>query len=526
MAAKTTDLSPEAFAEAARQFTSMDTDVYFATGDADRLDLAVAMARLSRSPDDLRFIVANEFTGNQGKAEAVTENILFNYGDDSVAQLVTLQAVVEGGSNLLTKILEWGRLASYLEQSTRYMVFDQKDLEGKYPFYTPEDLSPGDATYYDSQMALIFDAYSEAASGMTDYLHQIMEKDPELGPKQWASTLKAQACDMARMLLPAAVKSTVAIEGSAQAFENMITRMLSLSLPEARMIGDQLLYHARLVAPQYFRRVDLADRGSMTSMYLANTRTRVKEWVNELGLSESDNVVGEKVQLVDYTPKDELEIVKYVLFDASGMSIDQIDKVLSGMSDTERRSILLDYIGDRQHNRRHKPGRAFEHPHYSWELMTDYGLFRDLQRHRMVDDLRWQQLTAGHGHVEIPELAIQAGVAGQFKKAFEISEALTQFIKSRYGADTAQYATLLGHLMRWTMTENAREAYHIHELRTSSQGHPGYRRVVNQMHEEVKKVHPIIAEGMVHVDTSENPKLARLKEALNNARRARMTGQQ
>lgn len=521
----TSDLNPEIRSELEQQFTSLEEPVYFATSNANSRTVAAAMARLSRSTNDLRYIYGSEFLNDEGKDEEVINRILFEYGDDSVAQLVVMQGVVEGASNLLTKRLEWGRLGSYLEQSTRYLQFDQKDESGRYPFYTPEDFTQEQGNYFDQVTTQIFDAYSIAVRRMEEYLHEIMDKPTELSPGVWKSTLRAQACDAARALLPTSVRSTVGIVGSAQSFENLMTRLKSDELTEAQHTGEKLLHHARLVAPEYFRRVDLPDRGNVSSAYLSDQRERMKEWSSELGLNTDSTETGEHVNLVDVTPRDELEIVKYVLFDASTLSLDAIERILETKSLADKEAILRDYIGTRE-NRRHKPGRAFEHPHYSWEFITDYGIFRDLQRHRMVDDLRWQQLSTHLGHVEIPELAIQAGVEEEFKKAYELSHILYQNISEQCGPVVAQYCTLLGHMMRWVLTENARQAYHLHELRTSSQGHPGYRRIVNSMHDQITEVHPVIAEGMVHVDRSDNPNLTRLAEALRKAKKARDTGMQ
>jgi len=518
-------LSPERLAELAGSFTSLEEGVYFASEHANLRKLAAATARLSRSDGDLRRTYANEFLGEDGAEEDFVERILFAYGDDSVAQLYPMVAFTEGISNLATKKVEMPRLMSYLEQSTRYIRYDVKDEHGRYPFFTPPELCEEDARLYETKMAQIFDQYSLAVGKIEDYLHSILEKPTDLRPGQWRSTLRAQACDATRSLLPAAVQSTVGIVGSAQAFENLMYKLGSDRLTEMRDIGDHMLLGARMVAPEYFKRVDLADRGNMTKMYLGSTEMAIDEWSKELGLDGPDDVKGESVDLVDFRPEDELDIVKNILFDASGMSMSAIEKVLKMRSDNELANILRDYIGNRQ-NRRHKPGRAFEHPHYTWEFVTDYGIFRDLQRHRMVDDLRWQNLKVSHGHLDVPEVAIQAGVAECFENAYKTSEELHGLLSNKYGEEVAQYATLLGHMMRWSMTINAREAYHIHELRTSSQGHPGYRRVVNRMHDKVEKVHPIISKGMKFVDRGENPQLARLDEALRNAAKARATGKQ
>ena len=93
---------------------------------------------------------------------------------------------------------------------------------------------------------------------------------------------------------------------------------------------------------------------------------------------------------------------------------------------------------------------------------------------------------------------------------FDISLSLfSKMQKAGYDLE-AQYATLLGHKMRWKVTYNAREAMHLHELRTSPQGHPGYRKLVKQMHDKLAEVHPLIAESMKFVNKDEDPELTRL----------------
>jgi thymidylate synthase ThyX len=160
-------------------------------------------------------------------------------------------------------------------------------------------------------------------------------------------------------------------------------------------------------------------------------------------------------------------------------------------------------------NRRQKPGRALEKIHYSWDLICDYGIFRDLQRHRMVDDMQWQQLTPRYGY-EVPKLVEEAGLSELFQECFDLSLALHSELVSKGYELEAQYATLMGHKMRWKVTYNAREAFHLHELRTTPQGHPGYRKLVLEMHEKLAEVHPLMAEAMLFVNQDEDPELTRL----------------
>jgi thymidylate synthase ThyX len=192
----------------------------------------------------------------------------------------------------------------------------------------------------------------------------------------------------------------------------------------------------------------------------------------------------------------------------SYLSLEQLQTEVSSWSYEQKTEVFKAYMGERL-NRRHRPGRALEKAHYSWDLVCDYGIFRDLQRHRMVDDLEWQQLTPRYGY-DVPSLVEEAGLTDLFEECFELSLELYSRLQQEGYALEAQYATLLGHKMRWKVTYNAREAFHLHELRTSPQGHPGYRKLVLQMHEKLASVHPMLAESMKFVNTGEDEELTRL----------------
>jgi hypothetical protein len=197
-----------------------------------------------------------------------------------------------------------------------------------------------------------------------------------------------------------------------------------------------------------------------------------------------------------------------MLYENSTLSIEEIRTEVAKWPYQQKVEVISAYMGERL-NRRHRPGRALEKAHYSWDLVCDYGIFRDLQRHRMVDDLEWQQLTPRFGY-EIPELVEQAGCTDLFEECFSISLGLYSFLQENKYDLEAQYATLLGHKMRWKFTLNAREAFHFIELRTSPQGHPGYRKLTKQLYDKVCEVHPLLGEAMKFVNKDEDPELSRL----------------
>lgn len=487
--------------------TSSTDNVYAFTDKMDTLTIAAAMARLSRRGDDMRITILDEFANAGTKDAKLLQRVITAYGDDSVQQLVGQHLVVEGASNLLTKKLEWGRLAAYLEQSTRYIYFDQKDENGKYKYYTPSHFDKKTTTTYETAMDKLFDMYSELVHKLTDYV-RVNSSEPEASRDvAWQGATRAQACDAIRPVLPVATKSTVGIYASGQALESLIMHLQADDLPEAVETGNKILEHCRQTIPTFLERADKPDRGGALIAYQATTRHNVKALADKL-INNNHDGASEAVQLTSVWPRNELDLIPDMLYEHAAQPLEQIAKDVNKLSIDQKEEIFKTYVGERL-NRRHKPGRAMEKAHYSWDLVCDYGIFRDLQRHRMVDDLNWQLLTPRYGY-EVPQLVEDAGLTEMFQECFDLSlELYSQLQAAGYQLE-AQYATLLGHKMRWKVTYNAREAFHFHELRTSPQGHPGYRKLVLEMHEKLAEVHPLMAESMIFVNKGEDEKLTRL----------------
>ena len=278
-------------------------------------------------------------------------------------------------------------------------------------------------------------------------------------------------------------------------------------LVEARETGEKLLIEGRKVVPTFLERADKPDRGGAWVAYRANTKVNVGRIAKTAKLQPIKGSE-EAVELTDFWPKNEFDILPHVFYEQSSMSLNELEAATSQLDYNQKLEALKTYIGERL-NRRHKPGRAFEVIHYNFDLICDYGIFRDLQRHRMVDGLEWQNLTPFYGY-EVPKLVSDAGLEDIFESCFDLSAKLYDYLMANDLTNEAQYATLLGHKMRWKLMMNAREAYHFMELRTSPQGHPGYRKLAKQMYNKIAEVHPIIAGGMIFVNKGEDPKLTRL----------------
>lgn len=488
--------------------TDPDGPVYGFTDKISATTIAAAMARLSRSRDDLRIMILDEFAQGLGEDEKLLRRVITAYGDDSVQQLVGAHLVVEGASNLLTKKLEWGRLAAYLEQSTRYVYFDQKDVDGNYKYYVPDNLDAETRRQYRSHMDKIFDLYGDMARRLTRHVRGNSTVPKAEQDSAWRSATRAQACDAIRPVLPVATKSTVGIFASGQALESLILHLQSDALAEARTAGAQLLEQGRKVIPNFLERADKPERGGAIIAYRANTAAALEKLAAQYLPDKHAGQAQQPADLIDVWPRNELDLAADMLYEYSDLPLRQLRHIVNSWPYDKKAAVLTTYMGERL-NRRQRPGRALEKAHYAWDLISDYGVFRELQRHRMVDDLEWQTLTPRYGY-DVPKLVDDAGLTDQFEACFDLSLKLYSILQQAGYALEAQYATLLGHKMRWKVMYNAREAFHLHELRTSPQAHSSARKLVRQMHEKIAEVHPLLASAMKFVNQDEDPELARL----------------
>lgn len=503
-----------------RYFTNLDGPV-FALVNLPEVVKGALFARYSRSPKSLRRLFLDEFVGDLDvagdltmdatiglrRAEELYERVFVEYGDDSVAQLGGVHLACEQSSNLLTKVLEWGRLMSYLEQSTRYIAYDAR-LGGRYRYYRdPAVLASRLGTRYVGDMDRLFDTYSQMLEAVTEHVRATVARHPNDSDFIYRQATRAKALDAVRGILPAASLSNVGIYGSGQGFESLLLRMRAHPLPEAREYAELMLHELRKVIPSFLRRVDVAERGGRWSHYLAMTRERTAELVESLFAGEPV-ADAPAVTLVDYDPDAENKLLAAICYPHTNLPEHRLLERVAGLGAAERLALVRAYVGARE-NRRHKPGRAFERVDYRFDVLSDYGSFRDLQRHRLLT-IEWQRLTPYHGYVR-PELVDDAGQAGAFDAAMGRSAGLHDALRDPF-PDQAAYAVSMAYRLRYVMQFNAREAIHMLELRSGSQGHPAYRRVALEMHRLIAEQagHRAVAEAMTHL-TTEAPELERLE---------------
>jgi thymidylate synthase ThyX len=310
--------------------------------------------------------------------------------------------------------------------------------------------------------------------------------------------------------------------GSGQAFEALLLRMRAHPLDEARACADEILRELRKVIPAFLVRVDQAERGDRWSRYLAGARDETASLASSL-LSGASAETRDEVTLSDFDPDGETKVIAAALYASSSLPDDQLLSLVRRLSTEERAAVLRAYVGSRG-NRRHRPGRAFERTSYRFDVLTDYGAFRDLQRHRLLT-LEWQPLTTRHGYSE-PAAMVEAGGRDDWTRVMDGSAELYERLAGAGLESVAPYAVAMAYRVRFYMDMNAREALHVIELRSAPQGHPAYRRVCQKMHRLIadRAGHRAIAAAMTFADHSE-VELERLaSERALEAKRSRHDG--
>jgi thymidylate synthase ThyX len=508
-------------------FTNLDRSVFGL-----KLPQEVAGAlfsRYSRSTKSLRRTFFDEFLGDPElglkdllgaqtsasdnsaalkRARAFYDRVLVGYGDDSVAQLGGAHIACENISNVAANLLEDARIGiAPLEKSTRYVRFDQRDSGGNYLYYRePKVMTSKHRQAYLKVMDLLFDTYSKQMEPMLEVvaqslpIDQLEVRDPTSGKalsyeearhdeklKRWAetayrATVRAQACDVLRSYLPAATLTNVGLFGVGQAFEYLLSKLHSHELSEAKDLAGAMHGELNLLIPSFVKRAQVNE-------YLSGILTTARNLAHET-LNDSPIKSGEPVVLVDYDRHAEEKVIAGLLYPHARLPLQQLREIALRMDADERRKVLLEHFSKRRH-RRDKPGRAFENVYYTFDILGNLGLYRDLHRHRILTQER-QAFTTVHGY-DTPREIEAAGFRREFDECMNAAANLYEDLYRDMPAE-AQYVVPFAYKIRWYMKMNVREAVHLCELRSMPQGHPDYRFIAQEMWRKIQEVHPALAE--------------------------------
>ena len=507
----------------APHFTNLDRPVFGLVNLPETVKGAL-FARYSRYAGTLRRLFLDEFAdsvpvvpaieGSEGeRAARLYETIFLGYGDDSVAQLGGAHIACEWTSNLLTKILQRPRLAAYLEQSTRYIAYDAQ-LDGfGYRYHRDGRFGPE----YERALDTLFETYSSLLERTTAWVGDRFPAAEGESPAAHRRAVRAKALDLVRGVLPAASLSHVGIYASGQTYEQLVLHLLAHPLAEARAYGGLLLEELQQIIPSFVTRVPRPDRGGRWIDYLRERRDAADAVAARLGLDVTAAAAAPSVRLLR-AHGNELELIAALLFESSGVGEEEALRAVAQLDPSARAELVRELVATRE-NRRHRPGRGFETLSYRFEIVSDYGAFRDLQRHRLLT-CQWQRLSPDLG-ADVPHELVDAGLGAEYERALDVSRAEYARLRDAGLVEEAPYALCLAFRIRYVLELDAREAIHLIELRSGREGHPSYRAVAHELRRAIAEVHPSVAAAMDFVDDSTEERLERLLSEMRNDARAR-----
>jgi len=493
---------------------------------------AALFARYARTNKSVKEVFLGEFANvTEGRMDGISvesmvaaatsfhDRVFIGYGDDSVAQLCHIPVAVEGASNVLTKLLERSRLMSYLEQSTRAIKWDIK-VDGKWRYTTPPELEQEEyeslKADFDAQMDASFQLYKDWITPVQTFLYNTYrDQYPEVEEAAFVSAVNAQALDILRPLLPAAITSNLGMIGSAQSWEKAVIFLQAYPLREAQDLAAKILRELRKVTPTFMERATMPDRGQLWSLYFDNTRNAAHMATGKImpSVETEGPFSAQQATLHRYDEDGEDRICEAILYEAAfepPISLAQAREVVGSLPPEDKAALINAYTGERV-NRRHRPGRAFESSVYTFDIVADYGIFRDLQRHRMLT-FDWQLLDNRLGFNTAQGLQGMTDVSQLYTAwdgVMSGAAALYDDMRAAFGSFVSQYCLPLATYIRFKMELNARELMHLVELRTQKGGHESYRELTQTMYNLVKDVHPNVGSALSFVDEAAYP-LARI----------------
>ena len=472
-----------------RHVTSLNGDIY-ALKNLPPEVVSVLFAYVSRSPASFRdnllkllksgellptatFTEATDyFSAAEEKASRFHEKWVVGFGHSSVAEHAVCPVALENVSILASKAIEDSRLAAFTEKSTRYQLFDRSK------YYKPEKImSSGFAEEYEKVMNSLFDFYTDSTPKMLEFVKSVHPKPNEMSERFYESLSKARACDVLRYALPAATLTNIGMTANARELEHIIVKLASSPLAELNEISVALKRECSKVLPTLLKAAGKND-------YLSHAETRMLSLAESFALKPKNK---KSVELVFSDSNAEAKIVAAVLYRFSQNSFKQCLELAGAMSAEEKQSVLDKFTEGIENN---QLPREFEHSYFSFDVLVDFGAFRDIQRHRMCTQTT-QLLTTDHGY-ETPKELIDCGLQKEFDKAMRSAKTLFDSMREKMPFE-AQYCVPLAYRKRVLFTWNLRELFHFIKLRSGKAGHESYRKIAQLCYKELKEKHPLLA---------------------------------
>ena len=437
--------------------------------------IAVAFAKTSRSPESFREIAAGLNDESSGKFH---ERWVVGYGHASVAEHAVLHIAIESVSRLAVECIESNRLASYTEKSTRYQKWDSDGF-----FIPPEMETHPLMDSYLRTCNILFDTYAQSLIPLRTLVEKQSPRRENESDKAYDRRIRSQYVDSCRFLLPAASLANLGMTINARELEHAIGKMLSHPLAEVREIGEEVKRTALAEVPTLVKYTNpipyLVDMGN--------------EFENGDFRLESSNQNGKSqwCHLIDYDLEGENKILAAVIYRFGGMSFSTASETIRKSSEAQRVKLAQSLLGSlSEHD---VPLRELEYSTYTFDVILDQGAYAEFKRHRMMTQTP-QSLTTRLGY-ETPRKIVVAGFEAPYRSAME--ETAGTFEKlAEWNPRVASYIVPNGYNRRVLFTLNLREAFAFCQLRSAPNAHFSMRRVAQRVAEEIKRVHPLLANYM------------------------------
>jgi len=416
-----------------------------------------------------------ELTAAKDKARQFHEKWVVGYGHASVAEHAVVHLAVEDVSIIAAKLIEETRLASYTEKSTRYVLFDEDKF-----YRIPALLHSPYTRLYADTVRLLLKTYLTLVPQVVDCIKARTPRRPTQSERAYAAACHAKAYDLLRYLLPASTLTNLGLTINARALEHLLSKLLSHPLEEARHIGTAVKMEAEKVVPTLLKYAEY-------NSYVAETDLAMRRLGEEL-CGAAEPLETPAVSLVQFPADAEAQLAAAILYGYTGAAWGQVVERVAQLGDEARQRIIDEYL--RRRGPHDQPLRALEHLYYTFDIVLDYGAFRDIQRHRMATQTR-QECSTRYGY-SMPEELVAYGYGEVFRTCMEQAAAAYSRLAESCPLE-APYVLPLAYRMRVLFTWNLRELFHFIQLRSAKQGHFSYRRIAQQVYGEIARVHPALA---------------------------------
>lgn len=515
------------------QFSNDDKDVFLVKLER-MIDRGALLSRYSRAAAlDIRDVYRKEFEGNEEKGKDFYKRVFLEYGDESIAELVTAQISLQNISNVMTKTIEELRVGlSYLEKSSRYVRYDRKHND-RFLYLAPEklDLKGEDREVYEEICDELFNYYAEnyekareffrqkypvESIMFTDhdsnpvYLEDLQGKERENAEKSYNSSIRARALDDLRFLLPASTLTNLGISGNGRSFINMIQKLMASGSPEAQALAKSVYEELLTELPELINSA-VSEHGKKLIGY--------KRKLDEFTFTETaqSKNPGQFVELLHWEENESAmrKALSIIAFANGQNDVKTTMELVDGFSTEELEKVVQDLSALRT-NRRHKLHRAFESVSYTFQITTNYGAFRDLQRHRFMSISR-QPLSNRFGY-DIPEYFSETGERENYINLMQKASQAYKTLLAGHGPHVAQY--VIPYAFRYPVVAHLdlREAVFFCELRSTPQAHPDLRKIAVAMYRAIGNANPGLISLMKYVDTDDYA-LGRLKSEQRKERK-------